>query len=224
MYRHKKIIPFFLWGIFYLSGPVALLHMDFYQWRDGIHTLWADYTYIYLIGLILLTIECFLTKKSEAILPFFIGIVLISYWYSSGPAKISALGFVSHIQPEKEYIKNRCHPFEFMQDGKKFLLGFCDAETDSSGNLDSLLVYDTSGDIENDQYEKGLYHRLDRKEWVNAIRKFCKSDPYQLFERQPFYTDKIYGDFYNVSFGDFGNQGFTGEYGPPPDDPECLQP
>ena len=130
-------------------------------------------------------------------------------------------GFAVAVYPEEKFLGQHCRLVTFTQDQKLFRLGMCNLSfVDQNGQTDFSLMYDESGDIRNDAKRKEHNHSLDRKEWVDAVRKIVNHDPNQLFEITSFYSERVFGDFYTVSFSDVLGSGFSKEYGPPPSDPQ----
>jgi len=215
-----------IWIGFLLSGTVVYAIDLFVVWADG--TVFADdstaddiigFEAIYFLSLACLLIWRLFVNRRAAIKPL-LALTLTGAVIYFLTAPIQKIAFEYYIYPEQKFLSKHCHPIPFQQDGRTFYLGVCDVVFVDGGQNDFSFVYDTSGDVANDEDEKESTHRRDRIEWVNAMRRFFNDDPNEQFEIGAFYTREIYKNFYTVKFDDEFGEGFTLKYGPPPPNPK----
>jgi len=218
MPRYLKILINTLFWICLISGPAATICRWFSIWsypdyQDNLSDFFRDY----LNALPIFTIAIFFVRKRAAILPFLFYIFSNLICFSPLWDFTSSLGFRFHIGPVDAYIQQHCHPESFEQDGKQYYIGFCDLDIDPTGEFSSpVVMYDTSGDVRNDYDLNTDAHVKDRREWVNAIRKYLHDDVNDDFELWPFHTTHLWGPLYEVWSDDSPGGGFSFEYGFPP--------
>lgn len=211
-----------VWMGFLLSNEALWIVLSFFNWpySEPDDVLYAYIAYFVLTVLVLLVRLC--RDPLGQIVPLLI-FILVSFFTAVALPFVNLLGFEYCMYPEKRFIRNHCRPVSFEQDKKTYFVGLCDVRVypDSRGQLDFAFLYDTSGDVLNDEYAKYANHALDRREWVDAIRKGLNDNPNEPFEFTDFSAYWIDHDFYKVTFDPDANAlGFTEEYGPPPYNPK----
>ncbi len=192
---------------------------------DGARSSWSGESLIvYFPLLIVVIIVCLFVKRKAIFAPLFILALIISeFSFGFVRAFVVAMEFWTFNFPAATDVENYCHPVKFMQDGNIYKFGVCGDEVpdeDGQTGFGPEIVYDTSGDIAYSTYSfsgDGQIFKPERKEFVDAVRKFYNDDPEEAFEVADFQTTPIYGHFYVVVTDDVGG-GFTDTYGPPPYD------
>jgi hypothetical protein len=214
-----------VWMGFLLSSPALALVLAFFAWPEPLPNALFNSFLGYVAFSFLVMLISLIRNPIGQIVPVIVVAGAVSIMAELLPF-VNWLGFQFCVYPMASYIKNHCNPVGFKQDGKTYFVGLCDMsiDPDSDGQIDFAFLYDTSGDILNDADAKALNHSLDRREWVNAIRAATNDDPNELFEFANFWTDRLYNSFYEVTFDDDQEQGFTKEYGPPPSNPKNPYP
>lgn len=209
--------------IFLASGPTVYFLDQFFDWLN--ETYWYETVFFvvcYFFVLIVFFLDRWLNRKQFHLVTFSAVVFFTLALETNLPHFVYILGFRWYIHPAASYVKNHCHPIQFQQDKKTYLLGLCDLKIDETGQSNFIFLYDTSGDAAQDNDFQGQSGRRDRKEWVAAIRRIFNDDPNEIFEIADFYTIHIYGDFYWAAFDEASTEGFTKEYGPPPYNPRNL--
>jgi len=215
-----------VWMGFLLSSPTLALVLAFFAWPEPLPNALFNSFLGYVAFSFLVMLIRLIRNPIGQIVPVIVvaGAVFI---VAELLPFVNWLGFQFCVYPMASYIKNHCNPVGFKQDGKTYFVGLCDVhvDPDSEGQLYFAFLYDTSGDILNDEDAKAVNHSLDRREWVNAIRAATKNNPNEPFEFADFSAENLDYNFYEVTFDDGEDAGgFTKEYGPPPFDPKNPYP
>jgi len=210
---------------FLLSSPALALVLRFFAWPNVYPDYVTDSFFGYVAFSLLVMFIRLIRNPIGQIVPVIVVAGAVFIMAELAPF-VSWLGFEFCVYPMASYIKNHCNPVGFKQDGKTYFVGLCDLHVypDNGGQLDFAFFYDTSGDIMNDEDAKAVNHSRDRREWVNAIRAATEDNPNEPFEIADFSAEKLYYNFYEVSFEDQNAEGFTKEYGPPPSNPKNPYP